>query len=98
MIYPARIAREQAGLSLAEAARQINRCSAYLRRIELHGRAPLHVSERLAALYARNGAPCSIEIFLTPPYLGVIGVPSATGQDIGDSCPARRYRKSRSGY
>ena len=95
MTYPARTAREQAGLSLADAAKRVGRCSAYLRKIELHGRAPLHVSERLAALYARNGVQCSAEIFLNPPQLGAIGVPLATGQDVGDSTvprPTRRYQ------
>lgn len=93
MTYPARIAREQTGLSLADAAKKVGRCAAYLRKIELHGRAPLYVSERLAALYARHGVQCSAEIFLNPPCLGVIETPSATGQDAGGSTAPRSTRR-----
>ena len=52
-------ARQDAGFSLAEAARRARVCSVYLRRIELHGNAPYVLATRLAHLYG-----CSTNLFL----------------------------------
>lgn len=55
-------ARQEAGLSLAEAARRARICPIYLRRIELHGNAPYVLAKRLAHLYS-----CSANLFLYAP-------------------------------
>ena len=55
-------ARQEAGFSLAEAARRARVCPVYLRRIELHGNAPYVLATRLAHLYS-----CSTNLFLYAP-------------------------------
>lgn len=52
-------ARLAAGLTLAQAAKRARVGERYLRRIELHGRAPYALALRLARLYR-----CSIHVFL----------------------------------
>jgi DNA-binding XRE family transcriptional regulator len=51
--------REAAGLTIEQAAKKAGVCKAYLRRIELHGKAPCVLASKLAHLYR-----CSIEVFL----------------------------------
>jgi transcriptional regulator with XRE-family HTH domain len=57
----AQAAREAAGLSLEAAAKRIGLCPRYVRRLELHGRAPLPTAERLARIYK-----CPVTLFLHP--------------------------------
>ena len=52
-------ARIEAGLTKAQAAERARVCVSYLRRIELHGRAPYVLATRLAHIYG-----CPIDIFL----------------------------------
>jgi hypothetical protein len=56
---PAMNAREQAGLSLAEAAKRVQVCVSYLRAIERRGGASFRLAMRLSRLYG-----CSANIFL----------------------------------
>jgi transcriptional regulator with XRE-family HTH domain len=66
---PAEQARITAGYSLAQAAYLLNLSPRYLRQIELHGRASLKTSRRLAHLYK-----CSGDTFLHPPaYIEQLG-------------------------
>lgn len=55
----AELARERAGLTLAEAARLARVCPAYLRQMERSGGTSYVLAYRLSSLYA-----CSIMIFL----------------------------------
>jgi len=55
-------ARQESGFSLTEAARRARVCPAYLRRIELHGKAPYVLATRLAHLYS-----CSVNLSLYAP-------------------------------
>lgn len=55
-------AREKSGLSLAEAARRVNRSARHLREVERGTKpCPFHLAGQLAALYN-----CRMEIFLAP--------------------------------
>lgn len=58
-------ARQDAGLSLQQAAKLARVCPAYLRRVEKHGDAPYVLAMRLARLYS-----CSANIFLFVPQEG----------------------------
>jgi hypothetical protein len=61
-VTPATRAREQAGLSLMEAAKRVQVCVSYLRAIERRGGASFRLAMRLARLYG-----CSANIFLYGP-------------------------------
>lgn len=52
--------RKEQGLSLVQMAEKIRICPAYLRRIELHGKAPWMVAQRMAKHYKAD----RMEIFL----------------------------------
>ncbi len=56
---PAQQAREDAGMTVAQAARRVRISKNYLRQIERHGNTPYVLATRLARLYH-----CSIEFFL----------------------------------
>jgi transcriptional regulator with XRE-family HTH domain len=59
--YPAREAREKAGMTLAQVARRLCMAPRYLAECERRGRFPLWRAEILAAWYG-----CPLEVFLPP--------------------------------
>jgi len=98
---PGARARIAAGYPLDAAARKLRLHPRYLRQIELHGGASLHLARRLAGLYGCDG-----NVFIYPPeYFVQLGQrraagpsmpPAAAGADMRDSLRAsRRYRPPR---
>lgn len=59
MSYPARVARESAGLDLEPAARKLRVSAPYLAKMERAGGFPFILAERAAALYR-----CDLKAFL----------------------------------
>ena len=74
MNTPAQAAREQAGLTLTEAARRARVCPAYLRRIENSGGCSYPLACRLAKLYR-----CSANVFLQGRVKPTIEIRDCTG-------------------
>jgi transcriptional regulator with XRE-family HTH domain len=60
-VYPARLAREAAGLTLIEAGRRARVSPAYLGQLERTGRFPYHLAQRLLRIY---GGGCTLMSFL----------------------------------
>ena len=96
-ITEAEAARLNAGFTLERAAKKARVVPAYLRRIELHGRAPYVLAARLASLYQ-----CPITVFLYAKPLehaGAVGVSSEPGQSQQAATtanlprPSNRYRR-----
>jgi transcriptional regulator with XRE-family HTH domain len=57
----AQMAREEAGLSLEDAAKAARLGARYVRQLEMHGRAPYATARRLARIYG-----CRVDYFLYP--------------------------------
>ncbi len=88
MMTPSAQARQDAGLSVPEAARRVRVSPAYLRRIEIHGDAPYVLAVRLANLYR-----CSANLFLyasTAPSKTINGPSRPAPTADRKSAPARR--------